>query len=261
MSNDRNTNAPINPVRKRLLASEPALGILVSMPSPQMVQVLAGNGFDWVFIDMEHGPITIESAHAMINATAGTATAPFVRVPWNVHWLAKPVLDAGAMGVIFPMIRSAAEAEQAVRAVRYPPVGERGYGPFYAPLRWGLEPPEYLRAAAEEVLTVVLIEHTEAVRNLKEIVAVPGVDVALIAPFDLSMSIVPGEGPGHPEVKTAIAEAEKIILDSPVHLGGLAGDAAQARAMIERGNRLVLLGYEAMLINRAATEMLAEVRR
>ena len=260
MSASEESKPSINPLRRRLEADEPALGILVTMPSPHMVQIFAGNGFDWVFIDMEHGPIGIESAYAMINATAGTATAPIVRVPWNVHWLVKPVLDAGAMGVIFPMICTAAEAEQAVRAVHYPPTGVRGHGPFYAPLRWGLDGAEYPAAAERELLTIVLIEHIDAVRNLKEILAVPGVDAALVAPFDLSMSIAPGEGPEHPEVRAAIAEAEGIILESPVHLGGLAGDAEHGRALIERGNRLVLLGYDALLIDRAAGEMLTRVR-
>ena len=128
----------INPLKARLAADKPAIGITVSMPSVHVTQVLATCGFDWLFLDMEHGPIGIESAHAMITATSGTGAAPVVRVPWNVHWLAKPVLDAGAMGVIFPMIRSAADAEEAVRAVRYPPTGQRGFGPFYAPLRFGL---------------------------------------------------------------------------------------------------------------------------
>ena len=105
----------INPLKARLDAGKPAIGITISMPSVHVTQVLATCGFDWLFLDMEHGPIGIESVHAMITATNGTRAAPVVRVPWNVHWLAKPVLDAGAMGVIFPMIRSAADAEEAVR--------------------------------------------------------------------------------------------------------------------------------------------------
>jgi 4-hydroxy-2-oxoheptanedioate aldolase len=145
---------PINPLKARLAADRPAVGLLVSMPSVHATQVLAACGFDWLFFDMEHGPIGIESAHAMIAATNGTRTAPVVRVPWNVPWLIKPVLDAGAMGVIVPMIRSAAEAEAAVRAVRYPPTGERGFGPFYAPARYGLTMQTYAEPAAREILCI-----------------------------------------------------------------------------------------------------------
>ena len=137
MTSTNDPETPINALKARLDADQPGVGIIVSMPSVQTTQVLANAGFDWLFIDMEHGPIDIASAHAMITATTGTRAAPLVRVPWNVHWLVKPVLDAGAMGIIFPMIRSAEEAERAVRAVRYPPRGRRGFGPFYAPLRFG----------------------------------------------------------------------------------------------------------------------------
>ena len=109
------------------------------------------------------------SAHAMITATNGSACAPIVRVPWNVHWLAKPVLDAGAMGIIFPMVRSAADAEAAVRAVRYPPAGERGFGPFYAPARFGLTMQTYADPADREILCILLIEHKDAIENIEAI--------------------------------------------------------------------------------------------
>jgi 4-hydroxy-2-oxoheptanedioate aldolase len=161
--------ATINPLKARLVAGKSAVGLLVSMPSVHATQVLAAAGFDWLFFDMEHGPIGIESAHAMITATNGTPCAPIVRVPWNVHWLVKPVLDAGAMGIIFPMIRSAADAEQAVRAVRYPPAGERGFGPFYAPARFGLTMQTYAEPADREILCILLIEHKDAIEDIDAI--------------------------------------------------------------------------------------------
>src|SRR4029450_14042687 len=94
-------NTGINPLKPRLAAGTPAVGLLVSMRSVHIAQVLAAAGFDWLFFDMEHGPIGIESAHAMITATSGSACAPVVRVPWNVHWRANAVVAAGAMGSIF----------------------------------------------------------------------------------------------------------------------------------------------------------------
>ena len=153
-----------------------------------------------------------------------------MRVPWNVHWLVKPVLDAGAMGIIFPMIRSAADAEQAVRAVRYPPEGERGFGPFYAPARFGLTMQTYADPADREILCILLIEHKDAIEDIEAILAVPGVDACLIAPFDLAMSYGHRDGPAHAEVQAGIARAEQAIAASPVHLGGLAltGEIANA---------------------------------
>jgi 4-hydroxy-2-oxoheptanedioate aldolase len=255
------SSSQINPLKARLDADQPAVGLLVSMPSVHAVQVLAASGFDWLFFDMEHGPIGIESAHAMIATTNGTRTAPIVRVAWNVPWLIKPVLDAGAMGIIVPMIRSAAEAEAAVRAVRYPPVGERGFGPFYAPPRFGLTMQTYPDPADREILCILLIEHKDAIDDIEAIVRVPGVDACLIAPFDLAMSYGYRDGPDHDEVRAGIARAEEAIRKTPVHMGGLAITADLANAMIGRGYRLILIGFDTMLLQRAAGEVLNAIDR
>jgi 4-hydroxy-2-oxoheptanedioate aldolase len=251
----------INPLRARLAANQPAVGIIISMPSVHTTQVLAASGFDWLFLDMEHGPIGIESAHAMITATNGTRAAPVVRVPWNVHWLVKPVLDAGAMGIIFPMIRSAADAEEAVRSVRYPPTGQRGFGPFYAPLRFGLTMQTYADPADAEILCILLIEHKDAIDAIEEIVAVPGVDACLIAPFDLAMSYGYRDGADHDEVRAAIARVEQIVVSSPVHLGGLALTGEIANAMIARGYRLILTGFDVVLLQQGAAAILSGIDR
>ena len=252
---------PVNPLRARLDAGGIGVGILVSMPGVALTQVLVGAGYDWLFIDMEHGPIGIESVHAMVCATAGSRTAPLVRVPWNIPWLAKTVLDTGAMGVIFPMIRNRAEAEAAVAAVRYPPAGERGFGPIYAPYRLGTTMMEHPDAADREVMCVLLIEHRDAVEDIESIVATPGVDACLIAPFDLSLSYGYRDGPGHDEVRDAIARAEAAILASPAHLGGLALDADAANEMIRRGYRMLIGGIDAVLMEGAAREFLGRVER
>ena len=255
------TTRPINPLKARLAEGKPGVGVLVSMPSPHTVQVLADCGFDWLFLDMEHGPITIESIYAIINATTGSRTAPIVRVPWNVHWLAKPALDAGAMGIIFPMIRSAAEAAEAVKAVRYPPTGERGFGPFYAPLRFGVTMQTYADPADAEILCILLIEHKDAIDDIDNIVKIPGIDACLIAPFDLAMSYGHRDGADHPEVQEGIAKAEAAILASPIHLGGLALTNELANAMIARGYRLILTGFDTLLLQRAAGDILNGIKR
>lgn len=249
----------VNPLRARLAAGKPCAGMLQSMPSVHMTQLLAAGGLDWLFIDMEHGPIDIESAHAMIAATAGTACAPLVRVPWNLHWLVKPALDAGAMGIIFPMIRSAEEAEAAVRAMRYPPAGERGFGPLYAAPRFGTPLAGYVAEAERELLCVLLIEHRDAVEDIERIVAVEGVDVCLIAPFDLAMSYGHHDGPQHAEVQDGIARVEAVVQQAGLHLGGLALDGEAARAMVARGYRLIIAGIDAMAITSLTGQMCAAV--
>jgi len=253
--------ATVNPLKARLAAGGVGVGILVSMPSVGLVQTLADVGYDWLFIDMEHGPIGIESAHAMIAATKGTGAAPLVRVPWNVPWLVKPVLDAGAMGIVFPMIRSQAEAEAAVASLHYPPAGVRGSGPFFAPPRFGLSTEEYTARASEEIFSLLLIEHRDAVEDIERIVAVPGIDGLLIAPFDLAMSYGHRDGPDHPEVHDAVARVEAAVLGTRVALGGFAAEAEGANARIARGYRLILTGYDLLLLRRVTGELLGALRR
>ena len=251
----------INPLKARIAAGKRSAGILVSIPSVGMVQTLADAGYDWLFIDMEHGPITIESAHAMIAATKGTRSCPLVRVPWNVPWLVKPVLDAGAMGIIFPMIRSADEARAAVDAVRYPPAGGRGSGPFFAPARYGLTTPEYVERSDDEIITLLLIEHRDAVDDIENIVQVPGVDACLIAPFDLSMSYGYRDGPAHREVQEAIARVEEVVLPTSIALGGFLASAEAANEKFAIGYQLALTGYDLMLLRQVTDKLLANLDR
>ena len=251
----------IGSFKARLRSGERLFGTLASMPSPQLAQLLAGAGFDWLLIDLEHGAISVETAQAMIAATAVSRCAPIVRVAWTVPWLAKPLLDGGALGVIFPMVRTPEEAQEAVGACRYAPEGERGWGPFYAPSRWGLTPFGYTAAANDAVVAIVLIEHVDAVRHIDEILAVPGIDVAIIAPYDLSTSMGKPGAFDDPEFMSTVERAERAILASPAVLGGVAPTPERAKALVDRGYRFVLLGYDTLLIERACHEFLDAVRR
>ncbi|BCX17950.1 MAG: 2,4-dihydroxyhept-2-ene-1,7-dioic acid aldolase [Geminicoccaceae bacterium] len=251
----------VNPLREKLAKGEPVVGTFVSLPSPPFVQILAGCGFDFLIVDGEHGPIGPETAQAMITATAVAPCVPLARVAWNLPWLAKPLLDAGALGIVFPLIRSAADARAAVAACRYAPSGERGWGPFYAPSRWGLGPFAYSGSADAAILTILLIEHVDAVRAIDAIAATPGVDVAVIAPYDLSTSLGKPGAFDDPEFLAAVAEAERGIRAAGVVLGGLAATAERANALIDRGYRFLCLAYDVLLIETAIRGLLAGVRR
>ena len=257
----RASTPAINPLKARLAEDKPGIGMLVSMPSVATTQILAAAGFDWLFFDMEHGPIDIASVHAMVTATQGTRATPIVRVPWNLHWQVKTVLDAGAMGMVFPMIHNRAEAEAAARSVRYPPRGNRGYGPFYGPARFGIAREAYVDPADDQILCLLLIEHREAVDNIREIVTVPDVDACLIAPYDLAMSYGYRDGPDHQEVQEAIGRAEEVILAGPTYLGGLALDNATANDMIRRGHRIILTGSDTLLLERGSADILGGIDR
>jgi 4-hydroxy-2-oxoheptanedioate aldolase len=248
-------------LRRSLAEGRPTLGYLVTTPSVQIVQALARTGVDWLMLDTEHAPVGIESVAAMVAATGGTPATPIVRVPAARPELVKPVLDCGALGVVFPQISSREEAEAAVQTVRYAPTGQRGYGPTYAALRWGLTNLDYLRAANDAVLSVVLIESPAGVDALDDILTVDGLDVVAVARGDLSQSLGVAGQFDHPRLREVVARAEaKILAHGKVALGGIAFSPDDARAMIARGHRFVVLGSDAGLISGAAQRMVQAIR-
>jgi 4-hydroxy-2-oxoheptanedioate aldolase len=251
----------LNPLKRAMAEGRATVGYLVSMASVQLVQALARTGVDWLMIDTEHAPIGIESVAALVAATGGTPATPIVRVRGAQPEWVKPVLDCGALGVVFPQIATRQEAEATVRAVRYAPLGRRGYGPTYAALRWGLSNLDYLKAANEAVLNVVLIESQAGVDALDEILAVPGLDVVAVARGDLSENLGVAGQFDHPRLSEVVAKAEaKILAAGGAALGGIAFSPEEARAMIGRGHRFVVLGSDATLIAGAAQRMVRAIK-
>ena len=250
-----------NPLRERLNQGKVCAGILTSMPSVNMSQKLSNSGFDWLFIDMEHGAIDIASCHHMITATAGTQCAPVVRVMEPSISYTKPVLDSGAMGIIFPMVTSKEAAELAVKAVRYPPEGERGWGPFYAPMRWGNgDSMEYYKAS-NDIVIIALIEHIESIENIDAILGVDGIDVFFIAPMDLAASMGHVGNRDHSDVQAAIKQGEKAIKDAGRALGGLCLSADEGNTKIFDGYQVLLMGFDLLLLEIGTKTMLDGLKR
>ena len=160
--------APLNRLRQLWREGRPTFGAIATIPSIPMVQIMARSGMDWIIVDLEHGPIDLGSAHGMIVATSGSPCVPLVRIAANEPWLAKAPMDLGALGINFPMICSPTEAEKAVRSVRYPPRGDRLWGPFHAPFRWGVSMPEYMASADDDMICMITIEHVEVVKRIDE---------------------------------------------------------------------------------------------
>jgi 2-keto-3-deoxy-L-rhamnonate aldolase RhmA len=195
-----------NPVKKLLKEGKPVIGATISMPSVEASTLAASLGFDFLWIEMEHSPITLETARNMILATRGLKAVPFIRVPVNELYMAKRALDIGALGVIFPFTSTPALARQAVAATHYPSSqGRRGYGPRLAELRWPV-PGGYAAFADENVMTIIIIEEARAVDAIDEIAATPGIDVLFIGTSDLSYSLGHGGQVNHPVVKEAIGK-------------------------------------------------------
>jgi 2-keto-3-deoxy-L-rhamnonate aldolase RhmA len=225
-----------NPVRKLLADDKPVIGATVTVNSVDVAAHLANSGFDFLWVEMEHSPITLETLRNMVLATRGLKAMPFVRVPVNELWTAKRALDAGAMGVIFPFTSTPELARQAVAACKYPPEGKRGAGPGLATFRWPSPDESYYKFANRNVMVITIIEDQSGVDHVDEIAAVPGIDVIFIGPNDLSFQLAGGDG-NHPKVKAA---TEKIIAAAKRHnkvLGRPGGTPDEVKKYMEQGFR------------------------
>jgi len=247
-----------NVTKAALLEGRPVFGCVMMTPSALILQAFASGGFEFFFIDTEHAPIGIESISSMISAAIAVGTSPMVRVQRPCSDLVKQVLDGGAYGIIFPLIEDKEGAEAAVRATRYPPLGNRSFGPFHAAQQWnGMPAYDYVKIANDELLVTVIIESRKAIENLDEILSVPGIDVFLIARGDLTMDLgCPGELE-NPRVRALVAEAERKILEHPTAiLGGQPWTRETAGSMVERGYRFLMLGTDIGLIKIIARQTL-----
>ena len=247
---------------KAKLRSEtgPLSGFVNVIPSAVATQAIAAAGADWILVDQEHGMIGPESMHAMIAATAGTKCSPLVRVGKRDEALVKTALDAGAEGLMFPLVRTAQEAAECVALTRYPPAGRRGWGPFVAHSRWQVELGDYLAERGGETAVILLIETRDAVRNIEEIARVDGVDGMFIAQFDLSNDLgVPGQFDS-PEFIAAFDEAERAILEAGIPVGAVAFTREQTHRILARGHRLLGHNFDVLMLKDVVRESMGWVR-
>jgi 4-hydroxy-2-oxoheptanedioate aldolase len=239
-------------IRERLAHEGEVLhGILGAIPSAVSAQAIAAAGADFLIVDREHSPIGRETVHAMIAATAGTACGALVRVPGIDEGEVKLALDAGAEGVCFPMVRSVADVERCSALVRYPPDGSRGWGPFIAHSRHGTSAAGYSRDVGPNVSCWIQIETLEAVEDIEGIVRVPGVDVVIIAPFDLSIALGIEGRFGDPRFVEAVEAIERAAGTAGVPLCGVAFDGERAAELIARGYRVLLRGIDVFMLSDA----------
>ncbi|HEX9016786.1 MAG TPA: aldolase/citrate lyase family protein [Chloroflexota bacterium] len=198
-----------NTVKRLLKEGKPAIGTWLNFPCVNSAEAMAYAGWDWVTVDMEHGPIDFEMLNNMFMAIGSANVIPLCRIPDNDPVYIKRILDAGAMGIVVPMVNSAEEAAAAVRYAKYPPLGIRSAGGG----RWrfghaGGNQPDYMQHADDEIAVIVQIEHIDAVHRVEEILSVPGVDACFIGPNDLAWSMGLGKGAGEKDPSHAEAVAE-----------------------------------------------------
>ena len=231
----------------------------LSIPSTFSAEVMAHMGWDSLCVDLQHGVIDYQMAVGMLQAICTTDVTPIVRVPWNDPAIIMKVLDAGAYGVICPMVNTREEAERFVGACRYAPVGYRSSGPIRAAL-WAGD--DYHDKANDTIVTFAMIETVEAVSNLDAILSTPGLDAVYIGPSDLSLTL--GGKPGLDQTDPKVVEAIQAILAGckrhGVHAGLHTGTPAYAKQMIAKGFDFVTLLNDSRLLIQAARKVVEDTR-
>lgn len=248
-------------LKQRLAQNEVTIGSWMSLGGPSIAEIMADAGFDWLVIDLEHTPITIREAEDLIRVVDLKGLPALVRLSANDPIQIKRVLDAGARGILVPSVNSAAEAAAAVDAAYYPPKGRRGVGLGRAQ-GWGPGFAEYLEEIGRELVVIAQIEHVDAVNNLEEILAVPGIDGTIIGPYDLSGSIgQPGEF-GHPDVRSLLDRYEAVsqAMGKPMGTHVVEPDPRLVREKIADGYTFLAFSTDFLFLGHGCRSAVASLR-
>jgi 2-dehydro-3-deoxyglucarate aldolase len=247
-----------NDFRARLRRGETLIGTMVTLSTAASAEILAGLGFDWIFIDCEHGAIETRELVTILQAV-GHRTACIVRVPEAAETPIKRVLDLGAHGIIVPQVNTPEQAANVVRWARYAPEGARGVGLARAN-GYGVTLREYLSTANREIAVIVQVEHAQAVEHIDAIVRVPGIDAVQLGPYDLSASL---GRMGQVDDPVVVAALDRVIaacraVDMP--LGCFGVTSASIQPFIARGCTMIVAGVDTLHLAGSAKALLTELR-
>jgi len=245
-----------NPVKERLKRGESVFGIVITVNNVEVAVQAAGMGFDFLWLEMEHTPLALETVRNIVLATRGLPAVPFARPPVNELWTAKCVLDAGVLGVIFPFTSTGALARQAAAACRYPPIGLRGSGADLAAFRWPA-PEGYYDFADENVVVVAIVENLAGLSNVEEIAATPGIDVIFIGTSDLSFALGLRGKQNHPKLNAAVAKIAAAAKRHGKALGRPALSIAEVKAFQKQGFQFFFLGSDIDFLRNGIMQILA----
>ena len=252
-------------LKDKLISNELTIGSWLTLPSTAIAEIMCNAGFDWIVVDLEHTTISLEQAGEMIRTIELSGSSSLVRLTSNDENQIKRVMDAGAQGIVVPMVKSATDAKRAVTATRYPPLGNRGVGLARAQ-EYGAKFEEYLAWQSDinfGPVVVVQIEHIDAVPNLKEILNVDGIDAFIIGPYDLSCSMgIPGEF-DNPEFIQTINEIIQIgsELDAVSGLHVVEPDIQKLNNAIVAGYKFIAYSVDIRMLDVTAREGMAEFKR
>ncbi len=248
----------INTFKQALKGDKPLFGLWQGIPDTTVAEIGAGAGFDWVLIDAEHGPFDVRSVMSHLQAIEPYPVSALVRPVEGNTALIKQFMDIGVQTLLVPMVDTAEQAQQIVKAAKYPPEGVRGLGSSMARAANWNRTSDYLAKANDEVCVIVQIETLTGLENIEDIVAVEGVDAVFIGPSDLSAAMGHVGNPGHPEVVTAIENGFKVIISAGKQAGVLAVNKELVNKYIEAGARFIGVGVDAALLANATRQLAAD---
>jgi 2-dehydro-3-deoxyglucarate aldolase len=238
---------------EQLRNNQHQLGTMLTLPSPEVAEMLSKCGFDWFFMDGEHSALSTLDWQRMIQAVGGRC-ANIIRVHENSESAIKKLLDIGADGIIAPKINTAEEAVAIVSWCKYPPSGERGVGLARAQ-GYGLDFADYMETANDQIAVILQAEHIDAVNNIDNIVEVPGIDCIFIGPYDLSASMGKMGQVDNPDVVAAIAKVKEACDRKNIAVGYFGVNVASVQPYIEAGYSLICAGVDAGLLTQSALEL------
>lgn len=244
-----------NPVLERLASNQPVVALTITTPSVEAAAHAATLGFHFLWVEMEHSPVTLETLRLMVLATRGLPAAVFARVPVVETWQAKRVLDQGVSGVIFPFTGTPEKAATAVQSCKYPPLGKRGSGAGAAVRTWP-EPGDYYDSADRNIVTICVIEEAAALDHIDDIAATPGLDVIFIGTSDLSFSLGLRGRQDEPVLQDAIRKIVDAARRHGKHLGRPAGTPEAVRRHMDDGFLLFQMPTEIGLMELGARQLL-----
>jgi 2-keto-3-deoxy-L-rhamnonate aldolase RhmA len=231
---------------------------MVTLGSPEVAELLASVGFDWLFLDAEHGPLEALTMQRMMQG-AGARVPCLVRVAAHEEVPIKKALDIGAAGIIAPMVNTPDQAERIVSVSKYAPQGTRGVGLGRA-YGYGLKFEEYVQKANADIAVVIQVEHIQSVENIEAIIRVSGIDAVLVGPYDLSASLNRMGEVDHPEVVSAIEQVTEVCQREDIPLGIFGTSALAVRKYMERGYTLIVAGVDTIMLGEAAQRLLDQTR-
>lgn len=249
-------------LKHKLKNNQLTIGSWITIAHPAIIDIMATAGFEWLVIDLEHTSIDLSQAHILISTIQANRMKALVRVSKNEEVIIKRILDMGADGIIVPMVKSKAEAMEAINYAKYPPIGKRGVGLFRAQ-KYGIGFDDYKKWVNEELVIIAQIEHIEAVENIEDIITTEGIDGVIIGPYDLSGSMgYPGEY-HREDVQKAIADVLSACKEHNVSSGFhvIESDPVKLQERINQGCTFLAYSLDFFFLGDCAREGMHKIKK